>query len=120
MIENARSLNFAASAILAVGIVFILGPLYLTLANASQSYEFLLRNGLAWYPGDQFVANVMRVFAETRIPVQMLNSMLVALYDAFFTCALWEDSSARCWGSSPTGTTSNSESKDPTPRPLLW
>ncbi len=88
MIENARSLNFVASAILLIGIVFILGPLYLTLANASQSYEFLLRNGLAWYPGDQFVANVTRVFNETRIPIQMLNSMLVALYDAFFTCAL--------------------------------
>ena len=44
----------------------------------------------------------------------------IASAGAFFTCALWEDSSARCWGSSPTGTTSNSESKDPTPRPLLW
>lgn len=88
MIENARSLNIAASLVLVVGIVYILGPLYLTLATASQSYEFMLRNGLAWYPGDRFFANVARVFAETSIPVQMLNSLAVAFGDALATCVL--------------------------------
>ncbi|CDZ28080.1 ABC transporter permease subunit [Neorhizobium galegae] len=88
MIENARSLNIAASLILLVGMLYILGPLYLTLATASQSYEFLLRNGLAWYPGDQFLNNAARIFTETRIPIQMLNSLAVAFSLAIATCIL--------------------------------
>ncbi|MFB9949185.1 ABC transporter permease subunit [Rhizobium puerariae] len=88
MIENARSLNIAAGIILFIGIVYILGPLYLTVSTASQSYEFLLRNGLAWYPGDRLFANMARIFTETRIPVQMLNSMVVAFSIAITTCLL--------------------------------
>ncbi|WP_106797529.1 ABC transporter permease subunit [Rhizobium sp. H4] len=88
MIENARSLNIAASLILVVGILYILGPLYLTLVTASQSYEYMLRNGLAWIPGDQLFSNMARVFSETHIPIQMLNSLAVALGDAIATCVL--------------------------------
>ncbi|MBP1842797.1 sn-glycerol 3-phosphate transport system permease protein [Rhizobium petrolearium] len=88
MVENARSLNIIASLILVVGMIYILGPLYLTLSTASQSYEFMLRNGLAWYPGDQFLANMASIFTETRIPIQMLNSMVVAFSNAAATCVL--------------------------------
>lgn len=88
MIENARSINIAASLILIVGIAYIIGPLYLTLSTASQSYEFLLQNGLAWYPGDRLFANIGRIFTETRIPIQMFNSMLVAFSIAISTCFL--------------------------------
>ena len=73
MVENARSLNFVAGTVLVLGMLYILGPLYLTLTTATQSYEFMLRNGLVWYPGDQFLANVLRIFTETRIPQQMAN-----------------------------------------------
>lgn len=88
MVENARSLNIVASIVLIIGMVYILGPLYLTLATASQSYDFLLRNGLAWYPGQHLFDNMMRVFSETRIPIQMVNSLIVALGMALGTCAL--------------------------------
>lgn len=88
MVENARSLNIIASLILVTGMIYILGPLYLTLSTASQSYEFMLRNGLAWYPGDQLLANMTRIFTETRIPIQMLNSMVVAFSNAAATCVL--------------------------------
>jgi len=88
MVENARSLNIVAGLILIVGMVYILGPLYLTLTTATQSYEFVLRGGLAWYPGDQFFNNAMRIFTETRIPIQMLNSGIVAFGDALATCVL--------------------------------
>lgn len=88
MVEDARSLNFAASLILLIGILYISGPLYMTLATASHSYEFMLRNGLAWYPGDELLANMARVFSETHIPIQMLNSFLVALGNAAATCVL--------------------------------
>jgi sn-glycerol 3-phosphate transport system permease protein len=86
MVENARSLNIVANLILLVGIVYILGPLFLTLMTATQSYQFMLQNGLVWYPGDQFFANVTRIFTETRIPIQMLNSLIVAVLDALGTC----------------------------------
>ncbi|MGK6314145.1 ABC transporter permease subunit [Neorhizobium sp. DT-125] len=88
MVENARSINTVANILLLIGVVYIVGPLYLTLATASQSYEFMLRNGLAWYPGDQLLANMGKVIIETRIPIQMLNSMIVAFSNALATCAL--------------------------------
>ncbi|KFL32374.1 glycerol-3-phosphate ABC transporter permease [Devosia riboflavina] len=88
MVENARSLNLVASAVLFLGMLYILGPLYLTLTTSTQSYEFMLRNGLVWYPGDQFFTNVIRIFSETRIPQQMANSLVVAVGDALVTCVL--------------------------------
>jgi sn-glycerol 3-phosphate transport system permease protein len=88
MIENARSINIVASIILAIGMIYIIGPLYLTLSTASQSQVFTLSSGLSWLPGDQILVNMGRVFTETRIPIQMLNSLLVAFGNAFSTCAL--------------------------------
>ncbi|WP_105383018.1 ABC transporter permease subunit [Neorhizobium alkalisoli] len=88
MVENARSINIVASILLLIGVVYIVGPLYLTLSTASQSYEFMLRNGVAWYPGNQLFANMGKVITETRIPIQMLNSLLVAFFNALATCAL--------------------------------
>jgi sn-glycerol 3-phosphate transport system permease protein len=88
MIENARSINIAAGLILAIGILYIVGPLYLTLSTASQSYEDMLRNGLAWYPGDQLFVNMGKIITGTRIPIQMLNSLVVAFSNAIATCVL--------------------------------
>jgi sn-glycerol 3-phosphate transport system permease protein len=88
MVENARSINIAASILLLIGILYIVGPLYLTLSTASQSYEYMLRNGLAWVPGTELFANMGKVIHDTRIPVQMLNSMIVAFSNALATCAL--------------------------------
>lgn len=88
MIEKSRSLDLVANIVLVIGIFYILTPLYLTVATASQSYEFVLRNGLAWYPGDQFLDNVQKVLTGTRIPIQMLNSIVVALSVAVGTCLL--------------------------------
>lgn len=88
MVENTRSINIVASILLIIGIVYIVGPLYLTLSTASQSFEFMLRNGLAWYPGDQLLANLGKIITETRIPIQMLNSLIVAFSNALATSAL--------------------------------
>jgi|TARA_A100001391_G_scaffold86806_1_gene57178 sn-glycerol 3-phosphate transport system permease protein len=88
MIENARSLNIAASALLLAGMIYILGPLYITLMTASQSYQYVVSNGVALIPGDQLLANVVRIFTETRIPIQLANSLFVALFHAVGVCAL--------------------------------
>lgn len=88
MIEKSRSIDRTAMTVLALGIAFIIGPLYLMLANASQSYEHFVRDGFAWYPGLHFFSNVYQVFTETKIPVQMLNSLIVAFALAISTTLL--------------------------------
>ncbi|ARS71004.1 ABC transporter permease subunit [Sinorhizobium meliloti] len=88
MVENARSANIAANLVLLAGIAYILVPLYLALTTASHSYQFMLQNGLVWSFGDQLLLNVKRIFTETSIPIQMINSLVVAVGSAVATCAL--------------------------------
>lgn len=88
MIENARSLDRTASVLLLLGMVYVLGPLYFVLATASQSYDFVVGNGIAWLPGNQLLVNVGRIFTETDIPVQLLNSIIVAFACALGSCTL--------------------------------
>ncbi|WMT92724.1 ABC transporter permease subunit [Pelagibacterium sp. H642] len=88
MIENARTINIAATIFLVLGMFYILGPLYFTLMTASQSYDYVLLNGVALVPGDQLINNIVRVFTETRIPIQLANSLFVALVQAVGVSAL--------------------------------
>ncbi len=88
MIENARFINIVATLILIVGIAYIVGPLYLALTTASHSYEFMLRSGLVWSPGSELFINMKRVFTETSIPLQMVNSLIVAFGSALGLCIL--------------------------------
>lgn len=88
MIENARSANIVANLVLLAGVAYILVPLYLALTTASQSYQFMLQNGMVWSFGDQFLVNLKRIFTETPIPFQMVNSLIVAVASAAATCAL--------------------------------
>lgn len=88
MIENARSANFFANLVLLAGVAYILVPLYLALTTASQSYQFMLQNGMVWSFGDQFLVNVKRIFTDTSIPIQMVNSLVVAAGSAAATCAV--------------------------------
>ena len=50
MVEKSHSLTIVANLILLIGVLYILAPIYLTVTTASQSYEFMLANGLAWVP----------------------------------------------------------------------
>lgn len=88
MVENARSINIAASLILIIGIAYIVGPLYLTLTTASHSYEFMLQNGLVWSLGGDLFDNMKRIFTDTLIPLQMINSLVVAVGTAVGLCIL--------------------------------
>lgn len=88
MIETSRSIDRTAALILALGILYILGPLYLALTTASQSYAQMLQDGISWLPGDQLNANIRRVWSQTRIPQQLANSLIVALGHAILTCLL--------------------------------
>lgn len=86
MVENARSLNIVVGIVLAVGLLYILGPLYISIVTATQSFDSMLSNGLSLVPGDQFFNNAGFIFTRTRIPVQIVNSLIVAIGDALGTC----------------------------------
>lgn len=88
MIENDRSLNIVATIILALGIIYILGPLYLALSTASHSYQQMLEGGLSWNLGGHLPDNVRKIWTDTLIPQQMGNSLIVALGNAVLTCVL--------------------------------
>lgn len=88
MVENTRSINIVATLILLAGIAFIAAPLYLTVTTASHTQQFVLQNGLAWSFGTELSANIGRVFTQTSIPLQMANSLIVAIADAAATCIL--------------------------------
>ena len=87
MVENARSLNIVAGIVLLIGMLYVLGPLYISLVTATQSFEAMLSNGLSPWPGSEFLSNAAYIFTETRIPVQMANSVIVATSHALGTCA---------------------------------
>jgi sn-glycerol 3-phosphate transport system permease protein len=88
MIEKAQFLDFVAGVVLVLGMIFILGPLYLTVVTATQSYSFVVTNGLAWVPDVHFLSNMKKVVTETDLPVQLINSIVVASSMAVATCIL--------------------------------
>lgn len=88
MIETSKSFNRAANTLLLLGMLFILGPLWVAVMTASHTNEFVMQEGFAWYPGPDLLTNLTRVFVETHIPVQMLNSVLVAVTIAAGICVL--------------------------------
>lgn len=88
MVEKSHSITIVANLILLVGVLYILAPLYLTVTTASQSYEYMLANGLAWVPGDRLIDNLLRAATQTRLPWQMLNSLIVAFGSALAICVL--------------------------------
>ena len=86
MVENARSLNIVAGIILGIDMLYILGPLYISLVTATQSFDSMLSNGISLVPGGDFINNARFIFTQTRIPVQVANSLIVAVGDALGTC----------------------------------
>ncbi|MCS6757857.1 MAG: hypothetical protein MO852_01125 [Candidatus Devosia euplotis] len=86
IVENARSLNLVVGIVLAVGLLYILGLLYISVVTATQSFDDMLRNGLSLVLGGQFFNSAWFIFTRTRIPVQILNSLIVAVGDAPGTC----------------------------------
>lgn len=88
MVENTRTIDMSATVILIIGMLFILGPLYLMLVTASQSYQQVAQNGMSWYPGTALWHNLQRVFEETALKTQLFNSVVVSLIVAAGKCAL--------------------------------
>ncbi|MDO5647630.1 carbohydrate ABC transporter permease [Paracoccus sp. (in: a-proteobacteria)] len=86
IIEDTRSIDRTANIILAIGLIFILGPLVFTFITASQSYEQFLRDGLTLIPGTALFDNIAKLLETTRIPAQVVNSFIVALMVAVLKC----------------------------------
>ena len=82
MIENTRSIDRAATAILVGGLAFILLPLVFVVITATQSHGDFLRDNFSLRPGTSFLANLETVWTTTDLPRQTLNSIVVALLTA--------------------------------------
>ena len=88
IIEDTRSIDRTATIILALGLIFILGPLIFTLLTATQSYDSFVRHGFSLIPGTHLFENLEKIFTTTRLPAQVLNSFVVALLVALLKCVL--------------------------------
>ncbi len=88
MIENTRSINLAATALLAAGCLFVLSPLVFVVVTASQSYGDFLRNNFSLTPGDHFLENMVMAWKLTDLPRQTFNSVVVATTSSIGRCFL--------------------------------
>lgn len=83
MIENTRSINFVSRAVLLLGCLYVLAPLYFVLTASSISYEEFTRTGgiLPTQLGswEAFWGNLELAFTTTNIPRQIFNSAVVGL-----------------------------------------
>ena len=78
MVESTRSIDIVATIIMAIAIIFAVGPFYLVITTASSSFEATLR-GIPLVPGNAFLDNLTYVLTQTLIPRQIFNSLVVAL-----------------------------------------
>ena len=88
MIEDTRSIDLAANALLAAGSLFVLSPLVFVLITASQTYGDFLRNNFSLAPGDHFLDNLILAWELTDLPRQTFNSLVVATTSSFGRCFL--------------------------------
>lgn len=78
MVERSPLLNAFAYGLLALGLIFALGPLYLALCAATVSNAQLLSQGIPLLPGDQWRHNVAQVSQRIDLLRLLGNSLLVA------------------------------------------
>ena len=88
MIEDTKSVDHAANIILAAGMLFILVPLVIALVTASQSYAGFVKNGFSLVPDVHLFENIKTVIESTRLPRQILNSVIVATMTATIKCVI--------------------------------
>ncbi|WP_108258270.1 carbohydrate ABC transporter permease [Mangrovicoccus ximenensis] len=78
MIENTRSIDRAAGAVLIAGLAFVLAPLAIVVVTATQSYEDFLARNFSLVPGTHLIGNLREIWTRTDLPRQTLNSVIVA------------------------------------------
>ncbi|WP_172326775.1 carbohydrate ABC transporter permease [Mangrovicoccus sp. HB161399] len=88
MIENTRSIDRVATAILIAGLAFVLAPLAVVVITATQSYEDFLARNFSLVPGTHFAGNFREIWTRTDLPRQTLNSVIVGAITAAGRIAL--------------------------------
>ncbi len=78
MVERSPLLNALAYGLLALGMTFALGPMYLALCAATVSNAHLLNQGIPLLPGDQWLHNMAQVSQRIDLLRLLGNSLLVA------------------------------------------
>ncbi|CCN50705.1 putative SN-glycerol-3-phosphate transport system transmembrane component of ABC transporter [Vibrio nigripulchritudo MADA3029] len=87
MLENTRTINFAARIVLILGAIFVLMPIVIAVLTATQSYEAFLKNGgIHLNLGGHFWQNMETIIHDTQLPGQLWNSVVIAFLVAIIKC----------------------------------
>lgn len=78
MTERHTGMAVVGYVVLALGVLFAIGPLYLTICAASAPNEQLLNHGAAFLPGGRLLDNVAAVARRMDLPRMLFNSFLVS------------------------------------------
>ena len=86
MVENRPWLDFLAHAILALGVVVVAFPLYVTFVASTLTYDQIVHVPMPLVPGDQLVANYTQALAHgsekgssAPVSTMLLNSFVMAV-----------------------------------------
>ena len=79
MVENTPGLNIATHAILIMGLLLLLGPMYLVLAAATQSVQEVNQIPPNFRLSDQFWTNLHEAWFTRDFQTKFINSSVVAL-----------------------------------------
>ena len=84
MIENTRSINAVSYAVLLLGCIYIVAPIYFILTTSTLSYKDFITSGgtIPLYFDSSFFENVQYIFTQTRIPRQIFNSAILGFLHA--------------------------------------
>lgn len=88
MIERTGGIDRTATALLVLGMVFILSPIIIAFVTATQSYEdFVRAGGINLMIGKHFLGNLKLIITATKLPEQLVNSIVISLLVAAIKCA---------------------------------
>ena len=79
LVETTPWLDVATHAILVVGLVLLLVPIYLTFVAASQSLVEVMAIPSRLLPSDQFLANLQTAWTEADFAQKFVNSLILSL-----------------------------------------
>ncbi|MEM7565858.1 MAG: ABC transporter permease subunit [Pseudomonadota bacterium] len=78
MVETTPLLDIATHAILIVGLLLLLGPIYLVVVAASQSLSEVMAIPSRLLPSDQLLVNIRTAWTESDFATKFVNSLILS------------------------------------------
>lgn len=78
MIERTPVLNVATHAIMVMGLVLLLLPIWIAFVAASHDLQTVNSGPVEWWPGDQLIPNVREAWAKSDFGPKFINTLVVS------------------------------------------